>query len=75
MAQAAESDGGCKQAKDDPCDSCDGTGTSSNSTDAQPLACAHCLGQGILLSAQEYYVLTGIAFPTEDDILDADILE
>ncbi|MEQ1762005.1 MAG: hypothetical protein ABL984_02560 [Pyrinomonadaceae bacterium] len=65
-----------KATKDDPCDSCDGTGTSSNSTDGQPLACAHCLGQGVLLTAQEYLALTGIAFiAPNDDILDADILK
>lgn len=34
--------------------------------------CGHCLGQGVLLSADEYRVLTGLSRP---DILDAEIIE
>jgi DnaJ-class molecular chaperone len=61
-----------KEAKDDPCDSCDGTGSSSNDSRSQPLACGHCLGQGILLTAIEYQALMNVAGVT---ILDAEIIE
>ena len=62
-----------KEAKDDPCESCDGTGASNSSVNV-PLACPHCLGQGVLLSEEEHRVLTEVAY-TLPDILDAEIIE
>ena len=64
-----------KEAKDNPCHSCDGTGRSSDSTAKQILACGHCLGQGILLREDEYRLLkemslTGSVLYDDDSILD-----
>ena len=40
------------------------------------LFCVHCLGQGVLLSEQEYLFLTEIAIGlSHDDILDAEIIQ
>ena len=45
-----------KDAREDPCDDCNGTGV------AGPYgACSSCLGQGILLTAYEYRELLRIA--------------
>jgi len=65
-----------KDAKENPCDSCDGTG----GYNAQ--VCMDCLGQGVLLSKTEYYeLLTVGGFNTDgmrgengDWILDASTL-
>jgi len=55
-----------KDAKDDPCDSCDASGVSDGRV------CADCLGQGILLTRAEYISILTIAghIPDDDNILD-----
>jgi hypothetical protein len=62
-----------KAQKDNPCDSCDGTGLGESLS----TICSHCLGQGILLTSEEYHRLLEIAgFKPgdldDDSILDAD---
>ena len=54
-----------KEPKDDPCDSCDATGLVGEKV------CSDCLGQGILLTRDEYDYLLSLS----DLILDAEILE
>lgn len=59
-----------KAAKDDPCDSCYGTG----GVDGE--VCLHCLGQGVLLTGIEYIELLKISgHLAGDDILDAEFLD
>ena len=55
--------------KEDPCDSCGGTGKCESDV------CLDCLGQGVLLTRAEYILLLRFTEPDEDDILDADCLD
>jgi hypothetical protein len=49
-----------KEAREDPCDSCDATGMDAG------FACSHCLGQKVLLTAEEFdAVLTLSGFNRE----------
>jgi hypothetical protein len=53
------------------CESCCGTGRSEN------LGCGHCLGQGILLTTEEYALLlrlAGLEDFAPDEVLDAEYL-
>lgn len=53
-----------KTNKENPCESCDGTGRLNN---GHALACWDCLGQGILLSGEERKAIMSIAgFEPED---------
>ena len=47
-----------KATKEDPCESCD---SSWRSSDGHGLACWDCLGQGVLLSAEERQAIMSIA--------------
>lgn len=53
-----------KRAKDDPCDSCGGLGGAGEAV------CADCLGQGILLTKEEYATIVRIS--GLQDVLDQD---
>jgi Tryptophan RNA-binding attenuator protein inhibitory protein len=69
-----------KELKENPCDSCDGTGRSSSTTEGQILVCGHCLGQRILLTEDEYRLvkemaLTGSVRYDDDSILDLEEFE
>ena len=61
-----------KDAKNDPCDSCNGTGGPAGRV------CADCLGQGILLTRSEYITILRLAghIPAADDsILDQQVFD
>lgn len=59
-----------RAAKDDPCDSCNGTGGPFDGV------CTDCLGQGILLTREEYLELLRITGHIPDDsVLDAEYLD
>jgi len=47
-----------KVAKEDTCYSCDGSGKSTSSSG---YICSDCLGQGILLTAEEYRTVLAVA--------------
>lgn len=56
-----------KVTKEDPCDSCDGTGGNDSRV------CPDCLGQGILLTRDQYQTIlqvSGTPDPFDDSILD-----
>lgn len=57
-----------KDAKEDPCDDCDGTGLSQG-------VCLSCLGQGVLLTREEYDLLLTYANRADDEILEQQIFE
>ena len=61
-----------KDANEDTCDSCSGTGSIAPS-----MVCADCLGQGVLLTSDEYRALLEVAGIRLDDdsILDEDLIE
>lgn len=66
-----------KNAKENPCDECGGSGYSSLSTDNQTLACGRCLGQGVLLTDEEHRFLKEqvlMGYNDDDSILDANEL-
>jgi DnaJ-class molecular chaperone len=58
-----------KDAKENPCDSCDGKGG------ADGKVCADCLGQGVLLTREEYAVVLKIAGVTRADLDNDSILD
>lgn len=58
-----------KDAKEDPCNSCDNTGREKDKV------CAHCLGQGILLTEAEYKGILEIAGYEPSDFDDDAILD
>jgi DnaJ-class molecular chaperone len=53
-----------KDSKEDPCDDCGGTGGLGNAV------CVSCLGQGVLLTGEEYGLLLSFAHREDDSILD-----
>jgi DnaJ-class molecular chaperone len=55
--------------RDDPCDSCDGTGLLEHQK-----PCVHCLGQGVLLTGKEYALILKLA-ASDDEILSAEVIE
>lgn len=57
-----------KAEKEDPCDSCEGTGRDDNAI------CGHRLGQKVLLTAAEYEFLMTVANRADDRILDQKVL-
>jgi DnaJ-class molecular chaperone len=54
-----------KAVKEDPCDSCDGTGK------YEDRVCPDCLGQGVLLTREEYNTILLVSGIDDDSILDA----
>jgi DnaJ-class molecular chaperone len=58
---------------DDPCESCDGTGLDRDRPPANWI-CSHCLGQGILLNAEEYEFMRNIVNSTAGEADASDIL-
>jgi DnaJ-class molecular chaperone len=58
-----------KDAKEAPCDSCDGTGLYLDKV------CLDCLGQGILLTKLEYETLLTVARRADDAILDQQVFD
>jgi hypothetical protein len=58
-----------KDARENPCDSCDGTGQYIDRV------CVDCLGQGVLLTRVEYDTLLAIANADDDAILDQQLFE
>jgi len=58
-----------KDAKEDLCDDCDGIGGDGS------YVCVSCLGQGILLTREEYDELLRIAHYHDDSILEQEFLE
>lgn len=58
-----------KDAKEDPCDSCSGTGRYGDKV------CVDCLGQGILLTESEYQGILSIAGFVPSDFDDDRILD
>lgn len=63
-----------KNAKENPCDVCGGSGKSSLSTEKQTLVCGRCLGQGVILTDEEHRMLKEMALTNHSDdnsILDA----
>lgn len=58
-----------KNQKINPCDSCDGKGTSDG------IVCAHCLGQGVLLTTEEYETILIVSGWQGEGMMDDYILE
>ena len=63
-----------KDEKEDPCDSCNGSGTGEANK-----ICSDCLGQGILLTGDEYRAILEVAgiAPADldnDSVLDAETI-
>ena len=58
-----------KDAKEDPCLDCNGTGGFEGQV------CLSCFGQGVLLTAEEYDWLLAVANRADDAILDQQLFE
>ena len=63
-----------RERREDPCESCDGSGRDSAAGIIGNRICSDCLGQGILLTGMEYEFMLFVVNSTSDDVLDAEYL-